>query len=298
MVLLQQDKITAPELAERFEVSRRTINRDIEDICMAGIPLITAQGYDGGISIADSYKVNKTFFTQDELQNILTGIKGMDSVAKTTQLTKLIDKLSSKTNRIVTDDIIIIDLASHYFEPLSEKIAQIKNAITTKRIISFCYHYEKGESSREIEPYRLIFKWSSWYVFGYCLSKKAYRLFKLNRLDDLSVTSRTFQGQEVPESELQFNDYFISENSFHLKAIFDGSEKHRLIEEYGVGCYVDCSDGKLFFERDFVSYTNMREWVFSFGDKVLILEPRELLLDRVKQAENIIAMGGAEYETE
>lgn len=58
MVLLQQDKVTAPQLAERFEVSRRTINRDIEDICKAGIPLVTEQGRGGGISILDSYKVD------------------------------------------------------------------------------------------------------------------------------------------------------------------------------------------------------------------------------------------------
>ena len=80
-ILLQQDKVTAPELAARFEVSRRTINRDIEAICKAGIPLITIQGFDGGISISDSYKIDKTLFTQDELQTILTGLKGIDSVS-------------------------------------------------------------------------------------------------------------------------------------------------------------------------------------------------------------------------
>ena len=77
-ILLQQDKITAPELAERFEVSRRTINRDIEDICKAGIPLITTQGYGGGISIDDRYKIDRSFFTDEELQTIFTGLKGID----------------------------------------------------------------------------------------------------------------------------------------------------------------------------------------------------------------------------
>lgn len=287
MILLQQEKITAPQLAERFEVSRRTINRDIEDICKAGIPLVTAQGHGGGISILDSYKVDKYFFTQEELQAILTGLTGIDSVSKVSYLAKLIEKISSKENRVVAENTIIIDLASHYQEPLMHKIAEIKKAIFMKHMISFCYYYEKGENYRCIEPYRLIFKWSSWYVFGYCLEKNSYRLFKLNRLGDLSTLEETFFPREIPEKELNFEDYFMN-NTIHLKAIFTESEKYRLIEEYGIGCYMPYKDNKLLLECDFVSYKNMQEWVFSFGDRVEIIEPEELRYDRIRQAENII----------
>ena len=76
MLLLQKGKVTAPELAERFEVSRRTISRDIEDICRAGIPLVTVQGYGGGISIAEGYRVNKAFLTEAELQAVFAGWTG------------------------------------------------------------------------------------------------------------------------------------------------------------------------------------------------------------------------------
>lgn len=287
MILLQQDKITAPQLAERFEVSKRTINRDIEDICKAGIPLVTAQGHNGGISILDSYKVDKTFFTQEELQAILTGLKGVDSVSKVSYLANLVEKLSSSNNRIITDNTIIIDLASHYQEPLTQKIAEIKKAILLKHVITFCYYSEKGESQRRIEPYHLVFKWSSWYVFGYCLDKNTYRLFKLNRLEALHTSEEVFAAREIPESELHWNDYFSS-NAIHLKALFDADERYRLIEEYGLDCYTTSKDGKLFFERDFASYKNMQEWVFSFGDKVIVLEPEELLIDWINQAKNII----------
>lgn len=78
-ILLQNDKTTAPELAKRFEVSRRTINRDIEDICKAGIPVVATQGYGGGLSIADGYKLDKSLLTKDELQAVLAGLKGMES---------------------------------------------------------------------------------------------------------------------------------------------------------------------------------------------------------------------------
>lgn len=290
-ILLQKDKVTAPELAKRFEVSRRTINRDIEDISKAGIPIVTIQGSGGGISILDSYKMDKTLLNNDELQAIFSGLKGIDSISKTSYLTKMIEKLSGKSNHIQIDDSIIIDLSSHYQKPLAQKIDVIKNAIHTRQCVSFKYYYEKGKTVRCIEPYRLIFKWSSWYVFGYCLDRKAYRLFKLNRLWDISFTDKEFIPHEIPENELQFDDYFSS-NTIHLKAIFSESEKYRLIEEYGIDCYNVTDSGKLLLERDFASYDNMRSWIFSFGDKVTILEPRQLCEDRKKQVMEILKMKG------
>ena len=207
-ILLQNDKTTAPELAKRFEVSRRTINRDIEDICKAGIPVVATQGYGGGLSIADGYKLDKSLLTKDELQAVLAGLRGMESISKSSALATLLDKLLNKEQRAIAEDMFIIDLASHYQDSLIQKIEMLKRAIDTKHILSFQYYYEKGEAKRCIEPYRLVFKWSSWYVFGFCLDRQAYRLFKLNRLWNLQINGETFAERKIPEAELLFNDYF------------------------------------------------------------------------------------------
>lgn len=286
-LLLQRDKITAPELAERFEVSRRTINRDIEDICKAGIPLVTTQGYGGGISISDGYKLEKSFFTNDELQTVLSALKGIDSVAKDSYSAKILEKLSAVDSRLNIDDTVIIDLASHYKEPITEKIEQIKIAIKRFRKISFKYQSERGDGARIIEPYKIVFKWSAWYVFGFCLERNDYRLFKLNRLSVLKVTNESFVKREVPTELLEFNNYFNSPN-YLLKALFEPSEKYRLIDEYGIDCFSENSDGRIYFERDFVSYKNMQEWVFSFGDKVTVLAPKKLCNDVIQNAKNIL----------
>lgn len=286
-LLLQRDKVTAPELAERFEVSRRTINRDIEDICKAGIPLVTTQGYGGGISISDGYKIEKSFFTNDELQAVITALKGIDSVASDSYSARIFDKLSAVDSRLNIDDTVIIDLASHYKEPLTEKIEQIKVAIKSFRKISFKYHSERGDGARIVEPYKIVFKWSAWYVFGFCLERNDYRLFKLNRLSDLKVTNESFVKREVPTELLEFNNYFNS-TKYLLKALFEPSEKYRLIDEYGTDCFSENGYGQLYFEHDFVSYKNMQEWVFSFGDKVTILAPEKLRDDMVINAKNII----------
>lgn len=288
-ILLQQEKVTAPELAERFEVSRRTINRDIEDICKAGIPLVTTQGYNGGISIADGYKIDKALFTREELQTIFAGLKGMDSVSQTSYFTKFHEKMSGKNDRIAADDVILIDLASHYQVPLTRKIETIRQAILNRQMISFHYYYQKGESRRRIEPYRLVFKWSSWYVFGYCLDRDAFRLFKLNRLWDIQNTGDLFEERAIPEEELDFGD-FLTAGEIHLTAVFAESEKYRLIEEYGVDCYSVTEEKGLLFERDFANYENMREWILSFGDKVRVVKPQELREDCRRQAEKILEM--------
>lgn len=285
--LLQQDKVTAPELAESFEVSRRTINRDIEDICKAGIPLVTLQGRGGGISIADGYKMDKALLTGEELQAVLAGLKGMDSISKTSYSARLGEKLSSKTNRVISDDVILIDLASYAKTPLTHKIDVIKNAVRDHRSISFRYFYEKGECERTIEPYRIVFRWSSWYVLGYCLQKEAFRLFKLDRLWDLETCSESFEPRELPQRELVFDEYF-TQGRLRLKALFEESEKYRLIEEYGIECYTVEKDRRLLLERDFANYKNMLEWILSFGDRVEVLEPEELRADVCRQAENIL----------
>lgn len=288
-ILLQQDKITAPELAERFEVSRRTINRDIENICKAGIPIITTQGYGGGISIADGYKIDKALFTGDEIQTVMAAIKGIDTISNTLYFAKLSEKLLRKDNPMIAEEVILINLASHYQKPLTEKIETIKKAIWNKQYIIFRYYSNKGEGQRKIEPYRLVFQWSSWYVFRYCLDSEAYRLFKLNRLWELDVCAEQFISRDIKAEELCFGS-FLETGKFHLKAFFAESEKHRLIDEYGIGCYCANKNGDLLFEWDFASYENMREWIFSFGDRVTILEPTSLREDRIRQAKNILKM--------
>lgn len=283
-ILLQRDQVTAPELAERFEVSRRTINRDIEDICRAGIPLVTVQGYGGGISIANGFKIDKSLLTAEELQAIFSGLKGLDSILEKPCLAALLEKLPA--NNTGDGDMILLDLASHYQASLTQKIAVIRTSIQEKKLLSFYYYYEKGECCRTIEPYKLIFKWADWYVWGWCLDRGAFRLFKLNRLWAVESGEESFTPRALPAKEPDF-DCCLTAGAIHLKALFEEGQKYRLVEEYGPNCYF-ALEGKLLLERDFTSYSNMRQWVFSFGAGVEVLEPAELRLDLLRQAEAML----------
>lgn len=286
MILLQKDKVTAPYLAERFEVSRRTINRDIEDLCMAGIPIITAQGGNGGITIADGYRVDKSVLTQDELQTLVAGIKGLDSVSKENRAERLLDKFFVKQDSIISlRDSIIIDLSSHYKSGLTDKISLIKEAIRNTRLIAFRYYSSKGDELRQVEPYHLIFRWSAWYLFGYCLERNDFRLFKLNRMWELSDNDSSYTLRNIPEDRRDLDNYFSDETKVTI--VFDDSMKYRLIDEYGPDCYIVTEDGKLLFESSFTNREFLISWILGFGNKAIVLEPMELAQEISGIAEKI-----------
>ncbi len=158
-ILLQQEKVTAPQLAREFEVSRRTIQRDIESLCRAGIPISTAQGAGGGISIMEGYRVDRTVLTAPEMQAILAGLRSLDSVSGTRRYTQLMEKLSAGSGVLLPGSAqMLIDLSSWYKDSLAPKIEEIQSAIRQHRTIRFAYFSPKGESVRTVEPYYLLFR--------------------------------------------------------------------------------------------------------------------------------------------
>lgn len=286
-ILLQQEKVTAPFLAEKFEVSRRTINRDIEDLCKAGIPLTTLQGTNGGISIMEGYKLNRTLLTSSDMRAILAGLRSLDSVSGTSRYQQLMDKLKVNTgNTLSSNDHILIDLSSHYKASLAPKIELIQNAIEKRCYILFEYYGPRGEGKRKIEPYLLVFQWSSWYVWGYCTDKEDYRLFKLNRMQNTELLQDIFEKRDTPPYDTAPERKFSQQ--IPVKALFQSCMRWRLIEEYGMDSFIEQKDGTLLFEFEFYDAENIITWILSFGDKVELLEPQECR-DEVKAIAKRIA---------
>ena len=274
-VLLQKETVTAPYLAEKFEVSRRTINRDIEDLCKAGIPIVTKQGVNGGISIIENYKLDKTLFTQGEIQDILAGLRSLDSVNGTNRYGQLMEKLSiGSSDFMVGNQSVLIDLSSWYKDSLAPKIELIRTSIYKCRKLVFIYYSPKGESVRCIEPYYLIFRWSSWYVWGWCEKRRDFRLFKLNRMDQAIISEQEFPPRKVPMPDL--SDERVFPGGIKVKALFEQDCKWRLVEEFGTECFSVQQDGKLLFQSDYTNKDNLIAWLLSFGEKVELLEPEKI----------------------
>lgn len=273
-ILQQQKRVTAPYLAEKFEVSRRTINRDIDDICKAGIPIVTTQGVNGGISIMEGFSLDTTVFTEQELTAIFTGLKSLDSVSNSASAEKLAQKIGGNSAIRLADNMII-DLSSFYKDDLSSKIDVIKQAMKESRCISFHYCYNKGEADKLIEPYLVVFKWSDWYVFGFCKERQDFRMYKLRRLWDLKITEESFTARDIPEDKKQFGSHMTDD--YVITAVYDASVKYRLVEEYGHTCFTEQEDGKLYTEWGFTTQKGAVEWFLSFGNKVKVLGPTEMV---------------------
>lgn len=272
--LQQKEKVTAPYLAEKFEVSRRTINRDIEDICRAGIPIVTTQGTNGGISLMEGFALDTTVFTQQELSAVFTGLKTLDSVSASQSADKLVSKMGGKDASGLTDHMTI-DLASFYKSDLSVKIELIKKAISERRCLFFHYYYNKGEADKLIEPYRIYFMWSDWYVFGYCKQRQDFRLYKLRRLWDLQLSEEGYEVRYIPSEKLQFG--FHMTDDYFITAIYDSSVKYKLVEEYGPDSFTILDNGQLYAKWGFNSAEDALPWFLSLGDKVTVIEPPEMV---------------------
>lgn len=274
-VLLQKEKTTAPELAERFEVSKRTINRDIEDLCRAGIPIRTAQGTGGGISIMDGYRMDRTILTSKDMQMILAGLRSLDSVSGSSYYGQLMEKIQAGSSEFITGrDSILIDLSSWYRDSLAPKIEMIQDAIGDRRLIKFRYYAPSGESERTVEPYYLVFRWSSWYLWAWCLKRKDFRLFKLNRMDGVQITEKNFEYRDATMPDLSNEKIFPG--GIKAKALFEADQKWRLVEEFGTSCFTENEDGRLLFTADYTDMENLITWILTFGDKAEVIEPEEV----------------------
>lgn len=285
-ILLQQQKVTAPYLAEKFEVSRRTINRDIDALCMAGIPLVTQQGANGGISIMEGYKIDRTLLSTSDMQAILAGLRSLDSVSGTNRYAQLMEKLSAGASNLLSgDQHILIDLSSWYKASLTPKIEQIHEAVAAGRRISFRYYAPKGESERTIEPYDLIFQWSSWYIWGWCTERKDFRLFKLNRMNGLK-TGETFEKRPAPLPDLSQKQVFP--HNYQVTALIHPMFKWRLVEEFGPDSFTEQPDHSLLFTAGFTDAESIIGWIASFGGGAELLEPKELRREVLAFANRII----------
>lgn len=286
-ILLQKDRVTAPELAEKF--GRRTIGRDIDALCMAGIPVVTHQGSGGGISIAEGFKLDKSVLTAEELSGIIAALKGIGSVSEQSNIERVLDKLHANADAVVSlREPVIIDLASYGREQLTGKIERIKRAVLDSQMIEFDYFYDKGESHRRIEPYFVIFQWDAWYIFGFDLKRSDFRLFKLGRLWNLHVCDERFAPREIPPERRDFSAWPREDKESKLVALFDPSEKHRLIETYGLDCYEETAEG-LRFEIGFTKRDYILAWLLGFGGKVKVLEPEFLAEELKTAARNILS---------
>ena len=227
--------------------------------------------------------LDTTVFTKQELAAIFTGLKSLDSVSRSASGETLARKIGG-SQAVSLDDHMAIDLASHYQEPLTEKIAAIRAAIRDRLPLSFDYYYEKGQCRWVVEPYKLVFRWSAWYVWGWCTLRRDFRLFKLNRMVALR-TGEPFKKRTAPPPD--FSQKNIYPSLYQVKAIIQPQFRWRLVDEFGPESFVQQPDGSLLFTHGFADKNAIICWLISFGKDAELIEPAELRQDILAFAEAI-----------
>lgn len=270
--LLQNGKATAPELAQKFEVSIRTIYRDIDSISSAGIPIYATQGKGGGISILNDYTLDKSLFSEQEQEQMLTALQGMVATAEENS-NELLTKLSGLF-QINSTNWIEVDFSDWaHRTPQQDTFNIIKEAIFQKRVISFCYFSGKGnKEKRNVRPIRLVFKSKSWYLYSFCLLRNDYRFFKLTRIKELEMLSETFTQDFTPtkiEKQIQV------ENTVAVKLKFDRQAAFRVYDEFTDSITED-SQGNLYVQIDLPDNEVLYSYVMSFSDSVEVIEPQSI----------------------
>lgn len=292
-ILLDKKCVTAKELARHFGVSARTIYRDMEALCQAGIPVYATQGKNGGIALMESFVLQKSLINKEEQHQILSALQGLNAVGLTQG-----QGLLAKWRALFgpgDSDWVSVDF-SDWSQTKQRELALLKDAILTKKVLRFTYYGASGEKSeRDAEPMQLWFKSRAWYLKAYCRLRGGVRLFKLTRMKDLRLTGGVYEPSGNREEPPSYDHYPVKPIAV-LKLWIDGSQAYRVYDEFEETQVERQQDGHFLVSTAYP----LDEWVYgflmSFGPYIKILSPKDIQ-DEISQRARKIAAMYAEYDS-
>lgn len=271
-LLLGKDNLTAKALAQHFEVSTRTIYRDIETLCESGIPIYMQQGKGGGITLMDHFVLDKSVLSKEEREAFLGALEALKVAPQSEEVLGRINSLLGER----TKSWIKVDF-SEWGSESNAYFLQIKEAILKVQIIEITYYNGQGEKSRrKIAPLQLCFKHRNWYLKAYCYEKKALRLFKLGRIQQLEVTSDYYEKELEESLKQETNAQTFEAVTNPIELLISSQLAYRVYEEFREGQVQKQEDGSF----KVTVYYPEDEWLYgyllSFGPALKVLSPRSI----------------------
>lgn len=283
-ILVNKKTVTAKELADYFNVSVRTIYRDIDILSTNGIPVYASQGKGGGISILDNYSIDKTIVSEDEQNKIIMALQSVNATGQIDVKDSLI-KLKNVFKKNDTDWIEIEFSGWEQSEDEKKNFELLKAGIMNYNCVTFSYYNNKGEvSKRIIEPYKLVFKGNKWYVYGYCRKRNDFRFFKLTRIEELEILKETFIKNDNIHMDLNYT--VESVETVRVKLKIKMSAAPRVYDEFRKGIIKPYGDS-LIVEADIPQNQWIYNYFLGYGDEIEILEP-EIMRKEFKNFVDII----------
>lgn len=289
LTLLERESISASELAKNYEVSTRTIYRDIETIEKAGVPITTTMGKNGGISILKDYKLNKNYFSSNQINSLILAIDTLSPIIDKGKFSEIYAKLNSLNKGPIEKGIIEIHLDNWKNNNFEKKIyEEIKDALLEKRLISFDYFDKMGrKSSRSVEGVKLILKENIWYLYGYCRNRLNYRLFKLIRISNLKVLDEYYEKHDV-EKFLLDGKGWVEERIVEIKIALHISLLDQILAYTSIE-NIEILDDRIIAKLPFTNDDYGYNLLLSFGKKCTVLEPDYIIRELKLRVEEILS---------
>lgn len=286
--LLNHGRTSASELAKYFEVSVRTIQRDIDSLCLSGIPIIAVPGSAGGYEISDKFKLDKQIASSEDYSYILTALQGLVSATNDKKAKHTLEKITHISQ--VNDTGMILDF-SVLREDGESVLQTLQAAAAKKHVVTFTYTNNNNETrTHNAEPVAVIYRWYAWYLLAYSREKSDYRTYKLSRMRDLKVTDKPFAKEHEPANIIlekadkadsrQYTSVLVK---CKRKIVPRSMEylKGRIIQKY--------ENGDILMELTVVE--NEQLWfgtLLSLGDGIEVLAPEKIRKRLISTAEKII----------
>ncbi|MEK0314827.1 helix-turn-helix transcriptional regulator [Cohnella sp. 56] len=296
MLLLEREVVSARELAERLEVSRRTIYRDIDTLTMAGLPIFTQEGATGGIGLMKAYKVDKLLFTQRDIQTLAASLNGYRQLFGHKELAYIVEKLNAihrESGTGTPEGKFAVDLSlNRGNESLRSSLSLIETAMNEARCLAFDYADRDGRlSARKVEPYQVVFKAGSWYLQGYCVDRADYRIFKLARMSRLQVQREAFAPRDFKPLPMD-GGAWMSGEWVEVKIRIHRSVADRVIERFGEDYILERGDETCLAKYSIVNNSHGYDKLLAFGDKCEVVEPVEVRRALREYVSKILAQYG------
>jgi len=326
-ILLNKKSVTAKELAQQFGVSTRTIRRDVDSLSLAGIPVYTRKGKNGGISLMPDFVLNKSILSEQEQNEILTALHGL-SMVKTDDAKGVLARLSTIFNKTATN-WLEVDFSDWDY---NDEFNDFTTAILGCQVVEFDYYNSYGDKTfRRVEPMQLSFKYKAWYLKAFCLTKQGMRLYKLTRVRNLAVTQEQFLPRDVQSAEADNDSHHAdahtgitlpidtrenitipvdtrenitipadtrkniaipadTRKNITIKLRIAPDATYRVFDDFGEDMIEKQPDGSFIVTRTYPEDNWVYSYVLSFGEHAQVLEPEHLREIIKTKAKNILEL--------
>lgn len=297
VLLLNRRRISAKELADRFEVSTKTVYRDMDTLSQAGIPVFAHQGTAGGFEIMEQYTISRQYLSLGEISSIIAAVKGIGTALDDATYASLQEKVttllhqSDKHQEGQRPESLVFDLNPWGLGPTArDKVNKLRRAIDAARLAQFSYmNSNSSESERTVEPYALILKGNVWYLHAYCTLRGQFRVFRLSRVQQLVMIEERFERRAVPAMDrYAWDSEWIGRLLARVTLLFQPQVRYRVGDSFHPDKIATLEDGSLRVEGEMT----IDEWfygmVLSYGNQVKVEYPSHVAEEVVRRARQIV----------